>query len=128
MNDKNTTTIRWGLGGFIWGVFIALASIPVAGGGHGWVSALLFGFLAIFTAPLAAVAWARRKTNGRKLAVVAVVLAVIADVALLFATLTEGTEFFFEVLSMAIIWLVLWGSWQALAVIVLFCKPHGNHS
>lgn len=118
--SEGKSTLWWGFGGLIWGAVIALGSIIAAGAGHGWVSALPFGLLSLITVPLVTVAWAKRSTLGRKLAVTALGIAVIANVALILATFIEGTEYFYEVFSVAIGWILLWSSWQVLALMILF--------
>ena len=93
MFDK-ATIFWWGFGGVIWGGVIALGSVVAAGAGHGWVSALPFGILSLFTTPLVTIAWVRRRLYGRKLAAFALGIAVLADALLILATLKEGLEIF----------------------------------
>jgi len=129
VQERNqVSSILWAVGGTIWGLFTAVGSLFLAGGGHGWVSALPFGILAIVAAPLTAVAWARRKTNGRELAKIAVVISVVANALLLVATLGEGTQYFFRALPMALAWIVVWCSWQVVAVVVLLNRPPGANA
>jgi hypothetical protein len=123
---NRVSTVWWGLGGMIWGFFTAFGSVVVGGAGHGWVSAWPFGLLAMFTTPLTTIAWARRKTNGKHLAAIALVIALLSDVLLFIATLDEGTGYFLRVLSGAMLWMVAWISWQVLALVVLFYRSGSN--
>lgn len=120
--------VLWGFGGVIWGAVILIGSSFVVGGGHGWVSPLPFALLAVLTTPLATIAWARRGTNGKTLAAVTLGIAVIADVLLVTATLVEGTEYVYKVLPAALVWILLWSSWQVLAIFVLLSKRSINYS
>jgi hypothetical protein len=123
---NRVSAIWWGFGGAIWGLFTALGSVVVGGAGHGWVSAWPFGLLAILTTPLTTIAWARRMTNGKHLAAIALVVALLSDVLLFIATLNEGTGYFLRVLSGAMLWMVAWISWQVLALVVLFYRSGSN--
>lgn len=123
-NQKSgqTPTYSWRVFGFLWGSILALGSFCLGAAGHGWGSTMPFGLLSIVVVPVTTVAWARRKTNGKKLAIIALVIALAADILLLKLTLQEGTKNVLDVLSMSIIWLALWISWQVLALAVLICK------
>jgi hypothetical protein len=118
--QESTKTVLFGLGGAVWGLFIAITSFGVAAAGHGWNSAWPFGVLSIFAAPLATISWARRRTSGAKLAFIVILVAVVADVLLIVATAHEGVRYFFQAFPFSIIWVALWISWQILAWIVWF--------
>lgn len=110
----------WGVAGTFWGLFIAAGSLIISGAGDGWVSPLQVGILAIFTTPLSTIAWAKRGAGGKQLATFSLTIAAVADIFLFFATLSEGTQYFYNALPYSIIWLVLWSSWQLLALSVVF--------
>jgi hypothetical protein len=118
MMRETKITFFCGLGGIIWGLFIAIASLGVAGAGHGWVSAWPFGILSIFTTPLATISWARRRTNGKQWAFIAIVIAMLADVLLIIFTTHEGVRYFFQAFPFSVLWVLIWSSWQILAWVV----------
>ena len=127
MRDK-VLYICLGIAGTIWGLCIALGTLIVSGAGDGWTSPLPFGLLAIITTPLVTIAWVKRRTGGKQLARFCLVIALAANILLLFATLDEGVRYFINAFPYSIVWVTLWFSWQLLALVVMFYKPAGPNN
>ena len=100
----------------------------MAGGGHGWVSAFWASSLIIFSLPIASFAWFHRKTaKGKKYSLIAVSVALIADILLLILTYFEGFEYAFTpfqydisgaIGSLIFSWYLLWCLWQLITLTV----------
>jgi len=126
--QNRALTLWWGFAGTFWGLVIAVGSLMVSGAGDGWVSPLPFGVLAIFTTPISTIAWAKKRTCGKQMAAFILKIAVVADIFLFFATLNEGARYFYNAFPYSILWLVLWSSWQLLALIVVFHESSNTHA
>ena len=100
----------------------------MAGGGHGWISAFWASILIIISLPIASFAWFHRKTTkGKKYSLIAVSVALIADVLLLSLPYFEGFEYAFspfqyelnEGIGLLIFsWYLLWCIWQLITFTV----------
>ncbi len=108
-------------------LFIGLA-IFLTGGGHGWNSSFWASCLIIFSLPISGFAWLYRKTKkGKKYSIIAISIALFADVLLLSLTYFEGFENAFSPLqfdlngefgSLVFSWYLLWCIWQLITVTV----------
>ena len=98
--------------GLVYGCIVALLAFNIAGGGDGWISALVSA-VAIFLVPFAAVACKDRR---RSMALIVFCCAVLADLILLAATWWEGFHYTLRVVSAAplliLAWFFLWAGWQ----------------
>ena len=109
--------------GIIWGLLIVFMSVMVGGAGHGWITAFKVGLIAIFTAPLTAVAFQKRGTDTAKhLALAALVFGILGDIVLIIGTLDEGIHYVKRAGELAYLWLFVWLSWQIVALIVVLTK------
>lgn len=110
------------LGGAI-GVLVGLFSLYVAlamtGAGHGWVTPFFFSLACPILFPLAAVRLARADRGGVGMSVAIVILAVVLDLLLLNATISEGVGYMHRVGGIAWLWLSLWALWQVVALATL---------
>ncbi|MFZ5528720.1 MAG: hypothetical protein ACOZE7_18855 [Pseudomonadota bacterium] len=104
------------MSGAIIGTLLGLASAGIAlilaGAGHGWCSASIFGLLSLVLSPLA---FARLGLGRNAQALTSrdlLLMAGLLDLFLLLLTLYEGTGYFMRVWRDALIWLVLWSAWQ----------------
>ena len=88
--------LRYVAVGALLGLFCALLSVAVAGGGHGWNSA-----------------WTARESRALNMSLAGA--AIVLDAGLLARTWSEGFGYFVAVWPLAAAWLVLWFGWQALA-------------
>ena len=106
--------------GLLLGGYIALCAAAMTGFGHGWGSAMTSA-ISVVGYPLATVAWRRRReVLGACLAVIAVAIALYADVKIYSDTVREGMEYVGRVSpTFRLQWGALFASWQVLAVIVL---------
>lgn len=103
------------LAGLALGALCALLSMAVAGGGHGWNSALPFGLCALLLYPLAFVGAqapaARRELNSGLL-----IAAIALDAWLVVRALQEDLHYVVPVWPFALAWLALWFGWQWLVL------------
>ena len=107
--------ILFGLAGTPGGVLSLLS--PAAG--HGWYSGLI-GVLSLALAPLSIAAWITCREGGRPtLARAVVVIGILADATVIWATESEGWSYMINMGGMAVIWWALFLSWQVLAVSAL---------
>jgi hypothetical protein len=109
--------------GLLIAAFALMLAFGMAGGGHGWVTPLLFS-LALFVAYPAVLV--RLTATGPRWVVVDLVivgLGGLADIALFLAAIQEGTQYFWRVFNsfalIPILWLALWFAWQTLALLCL---------
>ena len=118
------------VGGFVIGLLLAFfghfLALATAGAGHGWTTPLWASFLLwiVLPATFATISPLGRQRFGGKHELLALVaLAIAADAALIWATIREGTQYFWVAMETAtpfpILWLAIWGSWQLLALIAL---------
>jgi len=116
--------------GFVIGLLLAFfghfIALLTAGAGHGWTTPLWASFLLwiVLPATFATVSPRGRQRFGGKRDVLALVaIGIAADAALIWATIREGTQYFWAVMETAtpfpLLWLAIWGSWQLLALIAL---------
>jgi len=109
--------------GLAYGCIVAFLAFNIAGGGDGWISALVSA-VAIFLVPFAAVACIDRR---RSMASIVLYCAVLADLILLVASWREGFHYTLRVASVAplliLAWLFLWAGWQV-ALFATFLR-HG---
>ena len=65
----------------------------------------------------------RQRFGGKQDLLALVAIGIVADAALIWATIREGTQYFWAVLETAtpfpLLWLAIWGSWQLLALYAL---------
>ncbi|TKR29661.1 hypothetical protein FCE95_16185 [Luteimonas gilva] len=101
--------------GLVLGALCALLSVAVAGGGHGWNSALPFGLCALLLYPSAFVG-AQTPDTRRELNSALLVAAVALDAWLAVRSLQEGLHYVVPVWPFALAWLALWFGWQGLAL------------
>ena len=111
------------IAGLLIAAFALMLAFGMAGGGHGWVTPMLFS-LALFVAyPVALVRLTATGPKGAFADFVIVGLGGLADVALLFATIQEGTQYFWRVFEsfalIPILWLAIWFGWQGIALVCL---------
>lgn len=117
-------------GGIIAGLLLALLghflAFAMTGAGHGWIAPFWASFLLWIVLPLtfATVSPLGRYRDGGKRHLSWLVAAGMAgDAVLLWATIDEGTQYFWTVMDMAtpfpILWLSIWSSWQIIALIAL---------
>lgn len=106
------------LGVAIGGLCLSLGII-VAGGGHGWVSALPFGILALFVTPIGFSRLVRFRLTSISGNISFLSLAVLLDLLLLWSTKQEGYVYFNKAHGIAIQWLGVWSVWQLAAVLTL---------
>lgn len=112
--------------GSVLGVLCALLSVGIAGAGHGWVSALPFGLLAIVLYPVS-FSRLRRFREGSVLgSCIMLAVALVLDILLFMFSLSEGGGYFLKVLGGAILWLVLWSGWQLAAIATLVLQKSGE--
>ncbi|MEQ9089488.1 MAG: hypothetical protein RIE52_00270 [Balneola sp.] len=107
---------------------IGLALFFLAGAGHGWVSTVWASALVIFSLPLASFSWIYRRTDkGKKYSIIAITIALIADILLLSLTYFEGFDRAFspfqydinsEIGLLIFSWYLLWCLWQLITFIV----------
>jgi hypothetical protein len=110
------------------GLGIACLALLISGAGHGWNAAFISS-VSVIGAPLSALAWSSRKKHiGFFLAITVLLGALIFDVLLWGATMSEGTSYVKKVWSWGPGWVLLWGalfaSWQLLAASVVLVAAH----
>jgi hypothetical protein len=110
------------------GVACAALSTLLGGFGRGWSSALSVSWVALFTCPLACVAWEMRGTlDGRLLSGALLITALIADLVVLHETRAESNAFFhLDWHSRPIVvltWLALWLGWHGVALAAQVWQP-----
>jgi hypothetical protein len=121
-----------GLGGlgFFCAVVIGCLTIGLAGGGHGWNSALLSGLAGLLLLPAFGVAVALRDLPaGRVLLWLVVAFMLLTDAAV--ARMTWGEWSYFRKVWEAgspgvVLWAVLWFGWQVAALALLCLKGPGT--
>ncbi len=109
---------------------IGIALVFLAGAGHGWVSTVYGSTLIIISLPLAGFSWIYRRTEkGKKYSIIAITIALIADILLLSLTYFEGFDRAFspfqydinsEIGLLIFSWFLLWFLWQLITFLV-FC-------
>jgi hypothetical protein len=108
--------------GLLIAAFALMLAVGMAGAGHGWVTPMLFSMGLFVAYPAVLLRLTATGPEWLVLDRVIVGLAGLADVALLFATIQEGMEYFWRVFGsvalMPILWLAIWFAWQGLA---LYC-------
>jgi hypothetical protein len=109
--------------GLVFGLFCLLWAILLGGAGHGWVSAFLFGALSLVLFPLAFYNWFNFKLSSRKGSINMLLVAAVLDVALFFATRSEGMAHFNRVASAAWSWIGYWSIWQLVVLRTAFIAP-----
>jgi hypothetical protein len=116
-----------GGGGFALAGYMASAS-------HGFPSALWYSLVGLVGAPLSTLSWSSRRSEHRSaMAGVALALGILTSMALLLDVTSDTSEIVFAwtrvPLALAA-WLVLWVSWQALALLrlILFEPPRVRSS
>lgn len=127
------------IGGIILGLILAASGqvlgLLLAGVGHGWTTAFFASFALWLFLPLT-LATTPSKTSGRPLripyAMVLLLAGLIADAALIVATMHEAT---YRPLSQMvrpagpfiILWLLIWFSWQGVLILALIRRGKGAH-
>ncbi|OAI57389.1 hypothetical protein AYO49_02165 [Verrucomicrobiaceae bacterium SCGC AG-212-N21] len=109
--------------GLVTGLVISGLAALFTGAGHGWGSGVVSSS-SIVGAPLAVVAWTmRRRPLARTLAVIALLVGIVTDAWLWFATASEGVSYFIKVWNsmplLLVLWLSLFIGWQLVAVIAV---------
>jgi hypothetical protein len=108
--------------GFLYAVLLACVAFGFVGGRDGWLSSFHISLGGLLLIPFAAVAWAWRR---RSMLVAATLIAALADLILLLATLREGFEYvghsFAAVPLLVIAWVGLWLLWQIVVIMPLLC-------
>ena len=118
------------IGGFVIGLLLAFVghvlALATAGAGHGWTTPLWASFLLwiVLPATFATISpLGRQRFGGKRDLLALVAVGLLADAALIWATIREGTQYFWAVVETAtpfpLLWLAIWGSWQLLALIAL---------
>ena len=122
------------VGGFVIGLLLAFVghflALLIAGAGHGWTTPLWASFLLWIALPatFATVSpLGRQRFGGKQDLLALVAVAIAADAALIWATIREGTQYFWAVMETAtpypVLWLGIWGSWQLLVLVALIKGP-----
>ena len=101
---------------------IGLALVFLAGAGHGWVSTVYASTLIIISLPIASFSWIYRRTDkGKRYSIIAIIIALVADILLISLTYFEGFDRAFspfqyglnEEIGLVIFsWYLLWCIWQ----------------
>jgi hypothetical protein len=103
----------------VYGVVVAGMAFIIAGGGHGWTSALISS-VGLVLLPALGVAWTR---SHRPTVLGVLAAAVTADIALGAATAREGFEYVERVFAsfpvFVLGWLLLWLGWQGVVIVGL---------
>lgn len=107
---SNKKILSWicGILGVVWGVGLFLFALGLAGAGHGWGSAVAFGFLAIFTTPLCVLVTIRRNEIHRGTVKLFFNLLILLDILLIVSVFSEGYRYFMKVYPGSLIWVVVW--------------------
>jgi phosphoglycerol transferase MdoB-like AlkP superfamily enzyme len=100
-------------------------AVLLAGAGHGWTTAFLVSLAGLVTSPVAVVAWAKRRdATGKRIALLLVAVAIVANLILVNLTKAEGARYFESEWSsnpeIVVIWAALWAVWQVVALAALF--------
>jgi hypothetical protein len=110
--------------GLLIAAFASMLALGIAGGGHGWITPFFFSLALV---PAYPVVLLRLTALGPRWFVVDLALAAlagIADAALYFFTIREGTEYFWRVVDAQawapLLWLAIWFAWQPIALYCLW--------
>jgi hypothetical protein len=102
------------IGGLVYALICEFIAILVGGAGHGWVTPFFFGLSGIVLFPFVFWATMVAKDSGQtKLATQGIAAAVVIDVLIFFATISEGIEYFERVGAFAWLWILFWLAGQA---------------
>ena len=118
------------VGGFVIGLLLAFfghfLALAIAGAGHGWTTPLWASFLLwiVLPATFATISPRGRQLFGGKRDLLALAaVGMVADAALIWVTIHEGTQYFWAAMEtatpFAVLWLAVWASWQLLALVAL---------
>lgn len=124
-------------GGIIAGLVLALVAhflaVAMAGAGHGWITPFWASFILWIVLPLTfanETPFGRYRKSTKRYLLGLVAAGVAADAALLWATIDEGTQYFWTAIDMAtsfsVLWLSIWASWQLLVLNALTKDQSGE--
>jgi len=94
--------------GVVWGVGLFLFALRLAGAGHGWGSAMAFGFLAIVTTPLCILVTIQRNEVRRSTVKLFFNSLIVLDILLVLSIFSEGFHYFMKVYPGSLIWVAIW--------------------
>jgi hypothetical protein len=115
------------------GLLTAAWSIGIGGAGHGWFAPARISWIALFAAPLAALAWAyRTKHMGIWLARGLLILMLLADAFFMLIASGEDPNHFSRTWNhgwFAIIaWAALWLLWQEVVIVCIIANERDSGS
>lgn len=107
--------------------FVAqLLAFAMMGAGHGWIAPFYASLLLWIFLPLTfaiASPFGRFRQGRRRRLLMIILIGLIADVALVVATIQEGVDYFWTAMKLGgafvIPWLLIWISWQLVAALAL---------
>ena len=110
----------------IYGVFLFVFAVGIAGAGHGWGGALHGGFIAIFTTPIIARSLFTVPLKRLRSSLIIFLILVLFDVLFLYVAYEYHT-FFVRTRDAALLWLALFSLPQILLLVVFLLDKHRLH-
>jgi len=124
MNDTNIAIKYIAIAAaLLYGLFLLVFAVGLAGAGHGWGGALLGGFIAVFTTPVIAASLFEVPRKRFKSTVIISLILVLLDV-FLFQSIAYEHTFFVRVREPATLWLALFGLPQILLLVLFLLDKH----
>lgn len=111
LNKVRTITISL-IVGIPLAIFTMMLALGLAGGGHGWITPFWVSIVGLIGFPVGIYSLVTKEGVEPGFTGVALTVAALCDLAVLFLTFNEGTEYFGRTFPYNLLWVAFWASWQ----------------